>query len=317
MDFPVEYVNGGHTVTITETGVKTVKGPDGPFVADFPETIDLKVTDYCTAGCWHCHESSTALGKHANVNDLWGMLERFPKGVELAIGGGNPMDWPDLIPFLTAAKNKFICNITVNGIHVKKYLHQLAMLQEYGLLNGIGLSAIGPSLDIYNFGYRFGTALQPQLRNVVGHIIPGLWGPDAIDAALAQLASKKVLPRLPHYLILGYKFHGRGNIELTPHRFQEINRNLSYLRERMPRFLHYARSRGIRISFDNLAVSQYDVKNFITDEAWDLLYFGDDGTRSMYIDAVKQESGCNSTAQERHYWRDIHPLDFFTTNLRH
>lgn len=317
MDFPVEYVNGGHKVVITECGEKTVDGPDGVFMADFPETIDLKVTDYCTTGCWHCHENSTAFGKHANINDLWGMLERFPKGVELAIGGGNPMDWPDLIPFLTAAKDKFICNITVNAVHVKKYLHQLAMLQEYGLLNGIGLSAMGPSLDIYNFGYRFGTGLEPRLKNSVGHIIPGLWSPNEIDAALTHLASKESLPTMPHYLILGYKFHGRGDVLPITARFQEITRNLAYFRERMPRFLHYAQNRGIRISFDNLAVVQYGVRDFITDEAWDLLYFGDDGTRSMYIDAVKQESGRNSTAQERHSWRDIHPLDLFTTNLRY
>jgi hypothetical protein len=149
----------------------------------------------------------------------------------------------------------------------------------------------------------------------VGHIIPGLWSPDATDAILYRLANGSRLPLLPHYLILGYKFHGRGSVDLSSQRYQEIKRNLMYLRERMPRFLHYARKRGIRISFDNLAIEQYDVKSFITDEAWNLLYFGDDGTRSMYIDAVKQEAGLNSTAQERYNWRDIHPLDLFTNRF--
>lgn len=54
------------------------------------------------------------------------------------------------------------------------------------------------------------------------------------------------------------------------------------------------------ISFDNLALSQLDIKNLIGEEEFNRIYMGDDGEATMYIDAVKGEYGVSSTSKVRY-----------------
>ena len=53
------------------------------------------------------------------------------------------------------------------------------------------------------------------------------------------------------------------------------------------------------VSFDNLALAQLDVKNYLPEEDWDSFYMGDDGGFTFYIDMVKGEFGKNSLATDR------------------
>ena len=54
------------------------------------------------------------------------------------------------------------------------------------------------------------------------------------------------------------------------------------------------------VSFDNLALEQLKIKNHITKEDWDRFYQGEDGTRTMYIDAVEQKFAKTSTSERRY-----------------
>lgn len=312
MHFPSTYQNGTYTVTTTSDGTRTYEDPTGQFKAEFPDTIDLKITNNCNAGCYYCHEGSERYGKHANFIELINVLERFPSGIELAIGGGNPLAYPMLDNLLYQLSNRFITNITVSGIHVsnKKNFDRLKRFQAQGELCGIGVSAITPGFSADHFGSRLFKEILP---NMVGHVIPGLWGPWAIEDELKRLTSPRAAgyTYLNHYLVLGYKRLRRGeSVEEAI-----VNKSIAAFREALPRTITYLQARGIKLSFDNLAIEQLGVKDIITPEVWNTHYMGDDGTRSMFIDAVEQISAMSSTSKERWRWYDIHPLEFFQHDL--
>ena len=88
------YRNGDTLVTLYQDGSKIRRFPDEGANPLFPESIDLKITDYCDAGCAWCHEGSTRRGKHADLNLAF--LSTLRAGTEIAIGGGNPLDHPRL-----------------------------------------------------------------------------------------------------------------------------------------------------------------------------------------------------------------------------
>ena len=94
-----EYKNGNTTTAIFSNGTK-IRSYEGTPIYDHPESIDVKITNYCDLNCAFCHEKSNLEGQHADLDRLLEVLSELPKGVELAIGGGNPLDHPDLVRFL-------------------------------------------------------------------------------------------------------------------------------------------------------------------------------------------------------------------------
>lgn len=317
ISFPVKYVNGDSAVQIKADGRKTVDSW-GPRIL-FPETIDLKVTDYCDAGCHFCHEGSTVRGKHADPFTLRQMIREFPYGVELAIGGGNPLAWPGLDHFLDWASQNFICNITVNALHArqKPSYERLIRLQQRGWIHGIGISA-----SSYGFGIGCFTVDVGELKNVTGHVIPGLWGEwissstvnsleheHSMESIRAEMEGRQYKGYLDRYLILGYKFFRRGEKKHP----EMILENIESFKRHQVRIYSYLRHLGVIVSFDNLALEQLGIKQLIKPEEWDGLFMGEDGTRSMFIDAVEQTSAVSSTTpiENRVAWTQKHPLTTF------
>lgn len=84
------YKNGNTQVTILTDGTKIREYEDGvvPY-GEHPESIDIKISDYCDMGCEFCHESSTTSGKHGDLTKLTELLEHLPPGVEIACLDGD------------------------------------------------------------------------------------------------------------------------------------------------------------------------------------------------------------------------------------
>ena len=136
-----EYINGNYKVRLFSDGTKIRFSNDDEFHPEFPESIDLKITNKCDLGCLMCHEKSTPTGKNADLNHP--LFESLTSGTELAIGGGNPLEHPELISFLRRMKEKgVICNITINQIHLMKNLDLIQNLIEERLIYGLGVSII-------------------------------------------------------------------------------------------------------------------------------------------------------------------------------
>ena len=188
------YQNGNYTTEIYSDGTKIRTTEDDEFRASFAENIDVKITDYCDAGCPMCHEGSSIDGLHGDImNQKW--IHTLHPYQEVAIGGGDCTSHPQLIPFLeTLKENNVIANITVNQKHFMKRIDLIEELVDRNLVWGVGVSLMDAS-DI-----NFIKTVQ-QYPNTVIHTIAGML--TAKDIARLENRNLKLL-------ILGYKKLRRG-----------------------------------------------------------------------------------------------------------
>ena len=137
-----EYQNGNATVSIYDDGTK-IRMSMEQAKPEFPESMDIKITDYCDAGCVMCHEKSTRKGIHGNLETTLNLLKQLPAGVEIAIGGGNPLSHPDLYHFLEETKKHgIISSMTINELHYndKNFQDVIKILVGLDYIKGVGYS---------------------------------------------------------------------------------------------------------------------------------------------------------------------------------
>lgn len=286
-----EYKNGNTDVTIFSDGTKIREYEGEPFVVH-PESIDVKITNYCDLGCAWCHESSTKKGAHGNLNKLLEILRGLPAGVELAIGGGNPLSHPDLDSFLLELKSRgLIANLTVNQGHLRRYREALFGFIKEDLVRGVGISMTRID-DLEN-----AKPLMETTGNIVFHLIAGV---NRVGLLNALLAVKDV-----KILLLGYKQFGFGKDFFGA----QVTENLREWKKALPVFLEQC-----SISFDNLALEQLQVRRLLTNEAWENFYMGDDFHFTMYIDAVKEEYAPTSRSNFRKSFQECSLIEFFKRN---
>lgn len=298
-----EYINGNYNVKIYNDGTKVRETDADEFIPEFPENIDIKISDKCDLGCAFCHENSTPNGKNAKFDQefLWTLKE----GTELAIGGGNVFENEHLMDFLQFCKRRgIIANLTVNQSHAfniehfnnKEYIDSdLVRLYDRGLLNGVGISYNGDAeslLKFYDYAdevdkYSYSKSTNLNSNNFVIHVINGIHSFDEI----MKLANKGI-----KILILGYKDVRRGEIfRMTED--ESIKQNQKSIYDNIHTIINSFKV----VSFDNLALEQLDVRRLLTTDEWNEFYMGSDAKHTMYIDLVKEEFSMNScTTNKRH-----------------
>jgi hypothetical protein len=278
----IHYRNGNLTIDLYDDGTKIRQIPEGTDPQPIlPESVDLKVTNKCDGGCLFCHENSTPRGQHASLDP---MLEYFAPfagevGMELAIGGGNPLSWEPLTTFLSRVSHEFgfFPSLTIHEQHLNhRTARTLAKAQEEKSLFGIGIS-----------GAKAPVKEAQGLKNVVYHLIMGI---DRIDC----------LSLFDRVLILGYKTVGRGKT------YKPDQQNMYEWYTRLPLFFG-----KVHMSFDNLALEQLNLKRFLNESQWERFYMGNEGKFTMFIDAVEQNYGISSTDQRRF------PLTNLEDDFRH
>ena len=267
------YQNGNCAVDIFSDGTK-IRTWDGIPRPVFPESMDVKITNRCSLEnhCKWCHEGSVKDGEHADLVGLLPVFDGLPPGVELAIGGGNPLSHPHLVWLLEKLSGLgLIANITVNELHLSQYLPLLEQLIVGRLVYGIGVTYSGA--DTISLSHLNGLS-----ENIVYHMITGVHDVDDIQKA-------------PNALVLGYKRIRKGETFFSP----AVEENLYRWYTRIP--LYFGK---VPISFDNLALEQLNVRRFLPKDEWDKFYMGDDGSFTFYIDGVKMEYAISSTSMDRY-----------------
>ena len=281
----VRYQNGNYTVTIdTKDGTKVRENDLDFFRADFPESMDIKICNRCDLGCPMCHENST---KDGAIGDIMseGFIDKLHPYTELAIGGGNPLEHPDLVPFLEKCKRlNLIPSMTVNQVHFMKNRNFLKYLVEQNLIYGLGVSLVRVTNDFID-------ALK-EFPNAVIHVINGLVTPLELEALSGE--GLKIL-------ILGYKQFRRGE-KLYQEQGEQIEETKSWLHRKLPQIIN--ENWFEVVSFDNLAIKQLDAQRLMSNEDWEQFYMGDDGSATMYVDMVNREFAKSSTSTERYPLED-------------
>lgn len=118
---------GYHFWGDTETGLTMRWGvtvDENPMLAPWPELADISISNYCTKGCSFCYRDSTKEGELMSLKDYETVLDamhdkNWGSVFQVALGGGEPLEHPDLIEILKATvKRGIIPNLTTNGVHV-------------------------------------------------------------------------------------------------------------------------------------------------------------------------------------------------------
>ena len=284
----VRYQNGNYFVSINldnGTKIRETINPDATeFVADFPESADVKITNKCPYNCMFCHEGSHINGKHSDAlhSHVWNTFRPY---TEVALGGGSVTGYPDLVPLLERLKSlHLIPNITVRQEEFMSNLPLIRKLTDEKLIYGLGISLSNPNQEDF-------IKTVKEFPNAVIHVINGI-------VSLTEL--RKLANNNLKILILGYKEVRKGKILLANSAQNTIiNNNKEALYAFLPKIIT---ERWFDVvSFDNLAIKQLNPKGrFVSDEDWETIYMGDDGldgeqtSASMYIDLVENEFARNS-----------------------
>lgn len=263
------YQDGDFNVSIFSDGTKTRSGEG---VVEFPESMDVKITDNCDAGCQFCHEQSTKNGLHGDLTIVSRLIRQLPAGVEVAIGGGHALAHPGFDYFVKELSEAgIICNVTINEKHFADCLPRIERLIENGYLYGIGYS------------YKK-IPCTWKYEHLVTHVIVGVTSPKELPA-IAEVNNK--------VLLLGYKNVGRGIHYGRKHR-DTVDTNINEWYRMLFKAAYQA-----KLSFDNLAIEQLKPWRLLSASDYSRFYMGKDGAHSMYLDAVKQEFSVSSTSPIR------------------
>lgn len=287
-----QYENGNYEVSLFQDGTKIRQGKAEKFIPIRPESIDVKITNYCDMGCKYCHEASTKNGKHGDIETLFHKIKDL-KGLEVAIGGGNPLDHPELLWFLDQCeKAGIVCNITINENHVKERYDKIINMSKYFKLHAIGVSINSKDYDMLK---EFQEEVNSQ---VVYHMIMGIHSIEDLAAMRAKDLDK--------VLLLGYKQFGFGRkyYQKLP---EEIETKIYHFKTQIQKFF------DMHLSFDNLGIEQINLKRFFKEDYWNEHYMGDDFQFTMYIDAVRGTYAPTSRSEhsKRVDWHNMSVVEYF------
>lgn len=297
------------------TGKKIRYGSECEY-SDFPELVDVKITNYCDEGCSYCYQGSTVKGKHAKLDDVKRIIEELANAgtFELAIGGGEPTTHPDFAEILKFARaTGVIPNFTTRRLN-------WVLDNATTVVNTCGAYAL--SIDTVE-ALTDVTETFNQLKNEYDEVynqytaaggyksgLPNPWQSPAkikLDA-LQQMNIQVVLGTVPEYefgtmvqwaidhgvsiTVLGYKTTGRGK-SVTPCDDSWFPRMLHGVI--VSDKLHHASDtintpigkhfeRGLSLGVDTCVIEKFgdSIAEFIDP----VLFTTKEGTHSMYIDAT-------------------------------
>lgn len=259
-------------------------------IPQYPELIDLKITNQCEHGCPFCYMGSNLNGKHADLSFLKRIISQvssneydgYKKRVEFAIGGGNILLYPHLNELFNFIKEKgHIISTTINAKDIIKiYEDQNLKTLFNNYVNSIGISIS----ELSDIDILAKYDINKELKNCkcTLHLIPEMLGIELTRLILEQAY------KLNYYnkLFLGYKTNNRGASQ----------NHVKFTNEDLNKLFEDLYSVGIDTTFTNTykdwVIKNYDTKNTIT---WN------EGEYSMYIDGVEENAYKSSYQLDKPY----------------
>lgn len=317
-DTSYKYINGNYFVMSRRNGSKVKRALrfNEDLWAEFPDSIDLKITNACSIGCRYCHESSVAGAKKFNLEKTIEVLDKLPKcGIEVAVGGGDIFDkncMEDAEKLVEWLKdNKFQPRITLNYKSLQREFDG-DPISSYNIV-GYCDEAVGVSIDKMPAVDEVFKSVC-RLDRVVFHIIAGIFPVDDIMKLYEEAYNSVYIDKPVRILILGYKQFGRAagtsvDLENWKKGIKKLIFEIRTGKISIP-------DPGIVIGFDNLALEQLDIESSLLPDEWNNLFCGCDFTSSMYVDAVEETFGPTSRSplDERVSWNSTSIVEYFKEN---
>jgi hypothetical protein len=232
-----------------------------------PDLIDLKITDYCDAGCKYCYQDSTTKGKHASYEYISSLLYalRDLEVFEVAIGGGEPFKHPDILNILKLSREHGILpNISTRNLEWMTDIPSITTVDK--CVGKVGFSCSNED-DVHALLYHIEKSGLSNSKFVVHYVL----GSSPIDEfkKMINLIDDAYLG----ILLLGYKDVGRG-CNFNPYDNSQWAQCL--------------KNRWIEIGVDTCIAKEYK-KELENLGVSGLMYYEDEGKTSMYIDAVEKK----------------------------
>lgn len=246
-----------------------LEGFNPPTRSTVPELIDIKITNYCSAGCPYCYQDSSTTGTHASADDLNTFAREAGRlGVfEVAIGGGEPTSHPQFINILREFReNGIVPNFSTQQIDWLNNSEIVKAVKKY--CGGVALSTQDP--DRANAFLR--ECYKKEIRSSI-HYVLGITPLSNLEKMLKSDSHDSWTTR--NIVLLAYKQMGRATN--TPPKNYAGWENI-------------VRKWGLQKEW-NVAVDSFLVRdvedNFSREEIPAHLFENGDGKFSLYFDAVE------------------------------
>ena len=189
-------------------------------VPEYPELIDLKITNMCAHGCPMCFVNATRDGAHADIRFLKSAIsslrsydDSFFHRTEFSIGGGNILAYPDLEELLQFIHEQgHIVNVTIKSDDCVRVLRDEPIREVFKkYVDGIGISVFNAedakrAIELRKANMK-DDGLLGEFKHIILHVIPEYIGVDAVEEIAKVVSESKTYMGM---LYLGYKTNGRG-----------------------------------------------------------------------------------------------------------
>ena len=185
----------------------------GDCVPEYPELVDLKITNRCQNNCQFCYAGSEPGGRHAGLLFVKNIISQLSTGyktfhkrlTEFAIGGGNPLEHPNFDEIVEFIKEHgSIANVTINAGDIDRLIKnkkRIALFKKN--ISGVGVSVVNPGqiCDVARLHKIFGHDCK-----ITVHLIPEMLGADETVRIMNEIYKNEIY----RVLLLGYKTIGRA-----------------------------------------------------------------------------------------------------------
>ncbi len=178
-------------------------------IPEYPEMIDIKITNKCNVGCKWCYQDSQNEidSEKNNFKFIKEILNQIPSYVELAIGGGDVLEVSFIDSLLKEIERFSSKNFTINykSLLINKELNRKNLEKIVKNSSAIGIS-INNAKEIKKTLFLFKKlGFSKEIDKICFHIIPDIIKYEDLEMILSEISKTNT-----RVLLLGYKVFGRG-----------------------------------------------------------------------------------------------------------